>query len=655
MRDRLRRLGPAAAGWAVPFTVILVLGLKNGGYDIAIRSEVGIAVWWILLVGVAAGLIALNKIGRTGWILLGLLAAFAVWTGLGIGWSESAERSVIELARVLTLLGILGLALAVQGRDGLRRTVAATGAAIAVIGLIALLSRLHPSWFDDARPDPHSLAVEKSRLNYPLNYWNALAALMALGIPLMLTMALRGRSLIGQALAAAAVPMMALTAFYTFSRGGAIEIGVALAAFILLYPRRLTALPILLVTGTASAILIAAATQRDALENGLFTGAADTQRDEMIALVLVVCAGAALLALAFGLARRYRLGPRIEVSRQAAGGLAAIVAVVTLVIAVAAGVPGELQNRWDDFKSPAVPGSTTAARFESSSGSGRYQTWQSAIDANETAPLTGIGPGTFEFWWAQEGTIAGFVRDAHSLYLETLGELGIIGFVLIVALVGGVLVIGVRRLLAASEDRRALLAGAIAACAAFAFSAAVDWTWEVAVLPGAFLLLAAGIAGPTVARRRIGAGRREPDETTADRGRGRGGLALRLAAVVVSVAALIGIAIPYAGSAAVADSRDDVRAGNLGSALSDAETAISIQPYAASGHLQKALVLERQGDYDGAATAARQATAADSTDWRTWLTLSRIEAYRGDAQASVAAYRKAESLNPRSTLFTNPR
>ena len=83
--------------------------------------------------------------------------------------------------------------------------------------------------------------------------------------------------------------------------------------------------------------------------------------------------------------------------------------------------------------------------------------------------------------------------------------------------------------------------------------------------------------------------------------------------------------------------------------------AISIQPYAASGHLQKALVLERQGDYDGAGTAARQATAADSTDWRTWLTLSRIEAYRGDAQASVAAYRKAESLNPRSTLFTNPR
>ena len=66
-------------------------------------------------------------------------------------------------------------------------------------------------------------------------------------------------------------------------------------------------------------------------------------------------------------------------------------------------------------------------------------------------------------------------------------------------------------------------------------------------------------------------------------------------------------------------------------------------------------MLELRGDFDGAAAAARAATADEPTNWRTWLVLSRIEAYRGDAQASVAAYREAESLNPRSTLFTNPR
>ena len=107
----------------------------------------------------AAGLLPLARIGRTGWILLGLLAAFAVWTALGIGWSESAERSVIELARVPRILGVLALALAVQGRDGLRRTVAAVGAAIAVIAAIALLSRLHPAWF--RRRAPRSAASSR--------------------------------------------------------------------------------------------------------------------------------------------------------------------------------------------------------------------------------------------------------------------------------------------------------------------------------------------------------------------------------------------------------------------------------------------------------------------------------------------------------------
>ena len=35
----------------------------------------------------------------------------------------------------------------------------------------------------------------------------------------------------------------------------------------------------------------------------------------------------------------------------------------------------------------------------------------------------GIGPGTFEFWWSRNGIYpGGFVRDAHSLYMETLAK-----------------------------------------------------------------------------------------------------------------------------------------------------------------------------------------------------------------------------------------
>ncbi len=121
---------------------------------------------------------------------------------------------------------------------------------------MALLSRLHPSWFP-ADQAAAGLPEVKARLNYPLNYWNGLAALIAMGVPLVLVAAHQARSLLLQALAIAALPAMALAGFYTLSRGGAIELGFALAFLFALYPRRLALLPPLLIAGLGSVILIA--------------------------------------------------------------------------------------------------------------------------------------------------------------------------------------------------------------------------------------------------------------------------------------------------------------------------------------------------------------------------------------------------------------
>ncbi len=559
---------------------------------------------------------------------------------------------------MVTYLGVFVLALATQGRDGLRRTIAATGAAIAVIGIVALASRLHPDWFQSAVDDARQLPSSKTRLNYPLGYWNGLGALMAMGIPLLLVMSLRARSIVGRVLAAAVVPVLALVAFYTLSRGAAIEVGIALAVLLALYPRRLAALPTLSVLVAGSALLVAAAAQRDALEDGLFTGLADQQRDEMIAIVLVVCAGVAMLQAAIALAGRYDLGPRPRISRTDTRRIALVAAVVAVVVAVAAGVPGELGDRWEDFKQPGTPTAETdsAARFASSDGSGRYQAWQAAIDADQTAPLTGIGPGTFEFWWARNGSIPGFFRDAHSLYLEVLGELGIIGLLLVIGLVGGVLVVAVRRSLRASEEKRALLAAAAAACAAFSFAAAIDWVWELAVLPCTFLLLAAGIAGPMVVRKRIDLSSADPRDRVAS-GRVLAGRFVRSkpAIALTALLALIAVLIPYAGASALSKSQDLVQATDLEGALEQARTAANIEPFAATPALQEALILEADGDLAGAAEAATQATEDEPTNWRTWLVLSRIQAYRGEARAAVYAYEEARSLNPRSRLFTDSR
>lgn len=640
----LSRFGPAVAGFLVPFVLVVYLALEGGGYDEVVRSQVGMAVWWIVLLGAAVGLLPAARLPWSARIGGGLMLAFACWTALGISWSESSERSFIEVARVLTYLGVFALALLMQSRDSLRRAVAGVGAAIALIGVLALLSRLHPAWFP-RDVTAQILPVARARLNYPLNYWNGLAALMAVGVPLLLGLALRARHLVTRALAAAAIPMVSLTAFYTLSRGGAAEIALGLIVFFAIYPRRVAAVVAAVPAALGAAVLIVAATQRDALQQGLGGSHALSQGNEMFAMTIVVCAGVALLGAAIGLAERHQLGPRPSVSRPV--GHAALAALLTAAIIafLALGGPGKLGAAWRDFKKPPVGEGlgTSPARLISSTGSGRYQLWSSALRADATAPATGIGPGTFEYWEERDGAIPAFVRNAHSLYFETLAELGVVGLVVVAGLVLWVLGIGVTRAVrSGSETRRSWVAIATAACAAFVASTAVDWTWQLAVLPVAFLLLAAAILGPDA-------------ESSSNRSQSRFRRGFppvgRPILAVGALGAIVAIAIPLAGTTQVRASQDAVRSNHLDAALKDARQAEAIQPYSATAHLQEGLVLERQGDLSDAAAAVRQASEDESTNWRTWLTLSRIDAERGRAHQAVTEYRKARSLNPLSQLF----
>jgi hypothetical protein len=304
----VRRYGPAFAGWLLPFLLVLYLALKEGGYDAAIRGEVGIAVWWIVLVGAAVGALPTARITRVGWAGLGLLAAFALWTGLGIGWSESAERSVAELGRVATLLGVFALALSVQGRGAARRAAAAIAAATGVVAVLALVSRMEPTWIP-AEDYLTFLPGAANRLAYPLGYWNGLGDLLAIGLPLVVWMAAEGRLTATRALATAAVPAMSLALFLTLSRGGIGAAVIAILALIALHPRRARLIVPLLLGAGGAAVVIAAATQRTAFRDGLTNSLAGTQGAEMLAMTLVVCGGVALIAAALAIADKHGKGP----------------------------------------------------------------------------------------------------------------------------------------------------------------------------------------------------------------------------------------------------------------------------------------------------------------------------------------------------------
>jgi tetratricopeptide (TPR) repeat protein len=171
---------------------------------------------------------------------------------------------------------------------------------------------------------------------------------------------------------------------------------------------------------------------------------------------------------------------------------------------------------------------------------------------------------------------------------------------------------------------------------AFCVSAGFDWVWQIPVLPIVFLLLGSVLvtAGPGVKHAQTGL---RP--------------AARIAFAAIAVAAIAVVVIPYTSERLVRESQADARAGNLDAALSAAGSARNVQPDAATPRLQEALVLESLDDLQAAAAAARAATERESTNWRTWLVLSRIEARLGRAQSAVADYRRARSLNPNSSLF----
>jgi O-antigen ligase len=112
-------------------------------------------------------------------------------------------------------------------------------------------------------------------------------------------------------------------------------------------------------------------------------------------------------------------------------------------------------------------------------GANRPHYWHVAWKEFRLNPVTGSGAGTFDSFWLRYRPVDSFARDAHSLFVETLGELGPIGLaVLLLALAVP--------LIALRSRGDPLLAAAAGGYVAFVVHAGVDWDWEIpaVTLPG---------------------------------------------------------------------------------------------------------------------------------------------------------------------------
>ena len=365
---------------------------------------------------------------------------------------------------------------------------------------------------------------------------------------------------------------------------------------------------------------------------------AHSQGDEMIFIVIAVCLLAGVVQAGIVLAGERTRRPRwTRVSRRQATIATAAALVVVVIGLIAVNAPHRASNAWSDFKRPESGAVEGTERLGSVAGESRYQFWSSAVREFKDEPLTGTGSGTFQVWWTRDADIGEPVVDTHSLYLQTAGELGLVGFVLLLAFLAVNLLGGGRVVLRGGEERRSMLAAVLAASSVFWLTSLFDWMWKLPVIAIVTLLLVAVLV--TV---------ETPPE---DRRELRCPVWLRIGTGLAALVAIVAIAIPLTSTAFLRKSQDAARADDVASALEDAHTAQNAMPGAAGPRLQEALLLESESQFAAAAEAARAATDREPNEWRNWLVLSRIEAERGNADAAIGDYQKAKSLNPLNSIF----
>jgi hypothetical protein len=254
--------------------------------------------------------------------------------------------------------------------------------------------------------------------------------------------------------------------------------------------------------------------------------------------------------------------------------------------------------------------------------------------------VAGEGAGSYQAWWAQHGDMTKFVRDAHSIYLEMLGELGLIGFTLLITAFAAAFVAAGRRLLRTSGEDRTTIAALVGALVAFMVGAGIDWMWELTIVSLVGVICLALLVGPatdTGAR----AGVRAP----------RLRLPSRAAVIAVCAIAICLQGILLLSHTRLEQSQTAAANGDPAEAMSAANDARSLQPWASSPYLQLALLEEQSNDLSAARVRIGEALDRNRSDWRLWLVSARIETEAGNIPKARLDLRRAKTLNPRSPLF----
>src|SRR5215210_6007469 len=399
--------------------IVFLVAYDDGGFGESTRDMLAIALWWAIILGVALGLVPLARAPLAALVTGGLLGAFGLLTLLSVVWAVDAAGAYAEFTRVALYVAVFVLAVLGSARRNVGRWADGLALGIVAVTIVALVSRFYPGTFPD--PDlPKFLPAGATRLAFPVGYWNGLAILVALAIPLLLRVAVVARNPAVRALGVTPLPAIAATIYLASSRTGVATALVGTLVFLLLTRRRWPAAAAITVAGTGSVAAILALLSRDELVNGPLDGAAAASQGKSAALI--IAGVSVLVGLIYGVG--WKAARQAPQPSPIVGWILVAVAVVAAIAIIAAAHPIRRFDQFRDAGSQTTDPRELQSHLLSAAGNGRWQLWQSAVDEFETRPAVGRGAGSYEAWWLQHGSLPLFVKDAHSLYLETLGELG---------------------------------------------------------------------------------------------------------------------------------------------------------------------------------------------------------------------------------------
>lgn len=495
---------------------MLMLAWNDGGYFPKTYATAG---------AIALGALALLFILRPphyalsleALVGLGSLAGLAAWTGISTRWSSAPDTALEDLQRTLAYTGIFGLGLIAAGSGRLARHMAwAVLVVVAVIVGAGLVSRLYP---DLIATSPPALDLAAYRLSYPLEYWNAYGALSVFGAVLALGLAADPRSIAPlRALAAGAAVIFGTAMYLSLSRGSWLALGVGLVVLLAMSPNRISLALTLALVGAAVAALLLAVQDYPALIDDPVEG-----KGQLVAgraygplVCLMTLAVAAVQGFLASRATPQLTAALQRVLRPIVLAVAALAVVAALGVYVAAssavdsrGAQGLasaqewVDGQWEEFMQAGTFSAGGSERLTSARGT-RSDLYRVAIDGFQASPLRGEGSGAFEYRFAQDRGVEEKVRDAHSLYLETLSELGLVGFACLALFIASIIVAAVRSRRQPGGLSRGQAAAVAAASAVWLAHAGVDWDWQMPGMTSPALILAATLYpyGRTRRRRR---------------------------------------------------------------------------------------------------------------------------------------------------------